>query len=97
MSKGLLFISDRDARAPGGAHPKAHLWDNGNDATVELLEVLKVRSKALEKFGLNNIRPGTPSAMLEDALVPVYLYHRYQVEAAVKLIGGVDYSIFIKR
>ena len=39
IAKGLLFISDRDARAPGGAHPKAHLWDNGNDAAVELHEV----------------------------------------------------------
>jgi Met-zincin/Domain of unknown function (DUF5117) len=96
IAKGLLFISDRDARAPGGAHPKAHLWDNGNDAAIELLDVLKVRSKALEQFGLNTIRQGMPSAMLEDALVPVYLYHRYQVEAAVKLIGGVDYTYSLR-
>ena len=27
--KGLQFIADRDARAPGGLHPQAHLWDNG--------------------------------------------------------------------
>ena len=96
ISKGLLFISDRDARAPGGAHPKAHLWDNGNDAAAELREVMKVRAKALEQFGLNNIRPGMPAAMLEDVLVPVYLYHRYQVESAVKLIGGVDYAYSIR-
>ena len=93
IAKGLLFISDRDARAPGGAHPKAHLWDNGTDATIELQQVMKVRAKALEQFGINNIRPGMPMAMLEDVLVPVYLYHRYQVESVVKLIGGVDYSI----
>jgi hypothetical protein len=53
ISKGLLFISDRDARAPGGAHPQAHLWDNGQDATTELKEVMKVRAKAL-KFGLQH-------------------------------------------
>ena len=30
-------------------------------------------------------------ATLEDVLVPIYMYHRYQVEAASKLIGGEDY------
>ena len=92
LSKKLAFISDRDARAPGGAHPTAHLWDNGREADAELREVLKVRAKALSTFGERNIRPGMPMALLEDVLVPVYLYHRYQVEATVKLVGGVDYS-----
>lgn len=90
--KGLLFISDADARAPGGAHPVAHLWDNGTDAVAELKDVIKVREKALQQFGRNSIRPGFPMAMLEDVLVPVYFYHRYQVEAACKLVGGVDYN-----
>lgn len=94
--KGLLFISDRDARAPGGAHPKAHLWDNGSDAVSELKNVLAVRSKALEKMGESSLRRGTPMAMLEDVLVPVYLYHRYQLEAAVKLVGGMDYSYALR-
>ena len=96
LKKGLLFISDRDSRAPGGAHPKSHLWDNGADAATELKEVMKVRRKALDRFGMDNIRPGMPAAMLEDVLVPVYLYHRYQIEAATKLIGGVDYSYQLK-
>jgi len=89
--KGLQFISDRDARAPGGLHPNAHLWDNGKNPVEELNHVMKVRNKALSKFGENNIRPGTPMAFLEDALVPVYLFHRYQVEAVTKLVGGMDY------
>ena len=88
--KGLQFISDRDARAPGGLHPNAHLWDNGKNPVEELNHVMKVRNKALSKFGENNIRPGTPMAFLEDALVPVYLFHRYQVEAVTKLVGGMD-------
>src|SRR5690606_14908367 len=33
---GLKFIADRDARAPGGANPIAHLWDNGKSAVDEL-------------------------------------------------------------
>lgn len=94
--KGLLFISDRDARAPGGLHPYAHLWDNGPDATSELMKIMKVREKALNQFGANNITEGTPMAFLEDVLVPVYLYHRYQLEAVSKLVGGMNYSYALR-
>jgi predicted Zn-dependent protease len=95
-NKGLTFISDRDARDPGGLHPSAHLWDTGTDAVSELDRVMKVRAKALSKFGKNSISKGVPMAMLEDVLVPVYLFHRYQVEAATKVIGGQYYSYAIK-
>lgn len=91
-SNGLQFISDQDARAAGGLHPQAHLWDNGRDAVEELGSLIKVRAKALSQFGEKNIRPGMPMAMLEDVLVPVYFYHRYQVEAVTKLVGGMYYS-----
>ena len=94
--KGMLFISDRDARTPGGLHPYAHLWDNGSNATSELLNVMKVREKALNQFGVNNIKSGTPMALLEDVLVPVYLYHRYQIEATSKLVGGMNYSYALR-
>jgi hypothetical protein len=96
IKRGLQFISDRDARAPGGLHPDAHLWDNGTNVTDELKEVMKVRSKALQQFGEKNIVPGMPMAMLEDALVPVYFYHRYQIEAVTKLIGGMYYSYAVR-
>src|SRR5436190_9808805 len=94
--KGLQFISDRDARAPGGLHPQAHLWDNGIDAVAELKNVMKIRNKALSDFGEKNIRPGMPMAMLEDVLVPVYFYHRYQVEAATKVVGGMFYNYSLR-
>ncbi|WP_462254048.1 zinc-dependent metalloprotease [Ferruginibacter sp.] len=94
--KGLQFISDRDARAAGGLHPTAHLWDNGSDAVTELAEVIKIRKRALEKFGEKNIRQGMPMAMLEDVLVPVYLYHRYQIEAVTKLVGGLNYTYALR-
>ncbi len=94
--KGLQFISDQDARAPGGLHPQAHLWDNGSNAIDELKEVNKVRAKALAQFGEKNIRPGMPMATLEEALVPVYLFHRYQVEAVTKLAGGMHYNYALR-
>ncbi len=94
--KGIRFISDRDARATGGAHPYAHLWDNGKDAAVELNRILEIRQIAINKMGENVIRKGEPLAKIEDVLVPIYFLHRYQVEAAVKLIGGVDYNYKVK-
>lgn len=94
--RGLQFISDRDARAPGGLHPQAHLWDNGNDAVTELKDVMKIRAKALSDFGENDIRAGMPMAMLEDVLVPVYFYHRYQIEAATKIVGGMFYNYSLR-
>ena len=88
---GMIFITDEDARPAGGAHPHAHLWDNGPDPAAELDRVLGIRAAALKRFGENAIKPGMPMAQLEDTLVPLYLLHRYQVEAAVKEIGGLDY------
>ena len=95
--KGLQFISDRDARAPGGMHPQAHLWDNGVSAADELREVMKVRAEGMKRFGENNILPGTPMALLEDALVPLYFYHRYQLEAATKVVGGMYYTYALRQ
>ncbi len=88
---GQVFITDEDARPFGSAHPHAHLWDNGADPAAELERVLSVRAAALKNFGENAIKPGTPMAELEKTLVPLYLFHRYQTEAAIKEIGGLDY------
>jgi hypothetical protein len=88
---GLVYISDEDARPQGGAHPFAHLWDNGTDAADELTRIMKIRAAALARFGENAIPAGAPLAQLEDTLVPLYLMHRYQTEAAIKIIGGLDY------
>jgi len=94
--KGYLFISDRDARAAGGLHPYAHLWDNGNNAVNELKNVLKIRDKALLHFGETSIPENTPMAFLEDVLVPVYFFHRYQLEAVTKIIGGQNYTYALR-
>lgn len=94
--RGLRFISDQDARLPGSAHPYAHLWDTGVDAAAELERLLEVRRVALENFSAANIPAGAPLASLEEVLVPIYLLHRYQVEGAAKLLGGVDYSYAVR-
>ncbi len=96
FKSGLRFLTDQDARPAGGMSPYAHLWDNGSNVFDELKNVISVRAKALEQFGENDIRPGTPMAMLEDVLVPVYFYHRYQLEAVTKLVGGMDYNYALR-
>ena len=96
LDAGLTFLSDQDARPAGGAHPFAHLWDNGKDADAELEHVLEVRKIALQNFGPANIRKGTPYAYLEEVLVPVYFFHRYQTEATVKFIGGLNYRYALR-
>jgi len=88
---GQIFITDEDARPFGSAQPHAHLWDNGSDPAAELTRILAVRAAALKNFGPEVIKPGAPMSQLELSLVPIYLFHRYQTEAAIKEIGGLDY------
>jgi hypothetical protein len=88
---GLYFISDEDSRSPSTAHPHSSMWDNGQDPAVELTRIMKIRAAALARFGENAIPMGQPLARLEDTLAPLYLMHRYQTEAAMKEIGGLDY------
>jgi len=93
---GFQYISDRDARPQSGAHPMGHLWDGGTNPATELKRLMVVRKGALARFGMNSIKAGAPMATLENVLVPIYLAHRYQVEAATKMIGAVDYSYATK-
>ncbi len=89
---GIPFITDQDSRAGSMAHPNASLWDNGSDPSEELLRVLKVRRVALNQFGEASIKNDVPWSTLEKILVPVYLFHRFQSDAAAKLIGGLNYE-----
>ena len=96
MADGLRYITDEDSRPLGSANPYGHLWDNGPDAPLELERILGIRSAALSRFGENAIRTGEPMSQLEETLVPLYLLHRYQTEAASKLIGGLDYRYAVR-
>jgi hypothetical protein len=95
-ARGIIFLSDADARPRGSAHPQVHLWDNGVDAVKELNRLMEVRAHALERFSENNVREGAPLATLEEALVPLYLSHRYQAEATAKVLGGLSYTYALR-
>ncbi len=94
---GLRYISDPDSRPQGSSQPEGHLWDNGSEPVAEMDRLLKVREVALDKFSEKNIPVGMPLSELESVLVPVYLMHRYQVEAVAKVIGGYEYDYGVRQ
>jgi hypothetical protein len=92
MADDYAYVGDGDSRAVGSAHPDGNLWDNGADAVEELEHLMAVREYALGRFSDRVIRPGTPTATIEEVLVPIYLLHRFQLHAVGKLIGGSYYN-----
>jgi hypothetical protein len=74
-----------------GTTPQADQWANGTDMGSELDRMMDVRAAALSRFGETAIKNGTPMAKVEEVLVPLYMYHRYQVESTVTAVGGVGY------
>lgn len=96
FSSGQLYLTDQDARPMGSASPIAHLWDTGSNDLDGLQQVMAVRQAALKNLSENAIREHTPMATLEDVLVPIYLYHRYQVTAVAKSIGGLNYTFDLR-
>src|SRR6185369_4011597 len=91
-----LFVKDADARGVGAAHPLGSVWDNGADPVQTLAHEIEVRRIGLEHFGLDILRTGEPLSSLEEVLLPLYLHHRYQLEAAAKSVGGLNYTYAVK-
>lgn len=87
--QGLRFVSDENARSPSASQPWGSLWDDGADPVAELDRMMQVRAAAVARFGLAALADGEPAANLRRKFVPIWLLHRYQVEAAAKLLGGV--------
>jgi len=102
LDSGLFFVADQHARgdsfarSAGPCHSRGSLWDNGSDPVAELNRLMALRKVVLKNFSEAVIRSGKPLASIEDALVPAYLMHRYQVEAAATVLGGVNFTYSIK-
>ena len=92
QAAGLRYVSDEDARSADTAHPLGAVWDNGSDPVAELDHLMAVRKVALDRFGLPNLPKGASVADLRRVIVPIYIFHRYQVDATAKLVGGVDFT-----
>jgi hypothetical protein len=91
LEEGMFYLTEGDARPLASAIPRASLWDNGSDPVASLEGVLRVRQRALARFGERNIAVGEPRATLDEVLAAVYFFHRFQLVAAAKALGGVDY------
>ena len=92
FTRGLFSVTDADARAYWDPHGYASLWDNGKEPIAALEHSMKVRRIALDSFSVQNLPVGTPLGELSNVVVPAFLHHRYQIEAAAKLVGGYSYT-----
>lgn len=95
VARGDRFLTDIDGRSPDSPTPWSSMWDNGPDPVAELVRLMDVRRVAIDNFGEAALNPGEPMAMLRRKFVLVWLLHRYQVDAAAKFVGGVDYAYTI--
>jgi len=96
QASGLRYITDVDSRGLESFNVVSHLWDEGTDVLAGLQRILEVRQASLARFGEGSIRSGVPWSELANVLVPVYYLHRYQAEAAARLVGGVDFDYAVK-
>jgi len=85
--RDLIYLTNQDTEA----NPRVDQWSNGTDPAAELNRMMEVRRVALSRFGENAIRLGAPLATMEEVFLPLYLHHRYQVEAAASALGGQHY------
>jgi hypothetical protein len=96
VAAGVRFVTDIDGRGADTPNPWGSMWDNGPDPTAELVRMMAVRKAAIARFGEGVLHPNEPLANLRRKFVPIWLLHRYQVEAVAKLVGGVDYFYAVK-
>ncbi len=92
LRKGYLFLSDADARPDFASDPRTSLWDDDATPLEFLRHQTQVRRVAMARFGLANIRPGEPVALLQERFAPVYFLHRFALSSLAKAIGGMEYA-----
>ena len=92
LRKGFLYLSDGDARPDFASDPRTNLWDDAATPAEFLRYQMEVRRVAMQRFGLRNIRPGDPVALLQERFAPVYFMHRFAINSLAKAIGGMEYA-----
>jgi hypothetical protein len=68
------------------------MWTEGQDTPADLAHTMAVRRLALSGFGPNVLLAGEPLSNLRRKFVPIWLFHRYSIDATGKLVGGVNYE-----
>ncbi len=92
LKQGFQYIPD----IGGYTHPSANQWEDGVNPIEELNRLMKIRRKVLDNFSEKAIVKDAPLATLEEVLVPIYLLHRYEIEAVAKSIGGLYFTHAVK-
>lgn len=92
LVQGHIFIPD----IGGGVHPMSHQWDDGVNPVDQLNKLIAIRRHILDNFSEKAIREDAPMSALEEVLVPMYLLHRYQIEAVSNCIGGLYFTHALK-
>ncbi len=87
-AQDLRYFTNQDT----DIHPRVEQWSNGANQTDELTRLMKVRRAALNRLGEHTIRAGQPTVLIEEPLVPIFMYHRYAVESAASMIGGQEFT-----
>ncbi len=80
ISKGIVWGNNED--------PRWNAYDDGPDPVTWLKEVLPVRDALLARYGPQMLRPGQPNSLLASRFPLIYLFHRYALAAAIKVIGS---------
>lgn len=96
VAEGLRYVGDSDARPTGSGQPWGAIWDDHGQPVAELERMLQVRRAAVANFGPGALAAGEPVSNLRRKFVPIWLLHRYQVEAAAKAIGGVEFAYSVR-
>ncbi|MGQ0650016.1 MAG: zinc-dependent metalloprotease [Gemmatimonadaceae bacterium] len=96
LQKGYAFMSDGDARPEFASDPRNNLWDDAESATAFLKRQMEVRRVGLRRFGERNIKVGDPIGTLHERFVPLYMFHRWGLNSAVKAIGGMEYTYAVR-
>lgn len=92
LKQGFQYIPD----IGGYTHPNANQWEDGENSITELNRLMKIRRQVLDNFSEKAIVQNAPMATIEEVLVPIYLLHRYEIEAVAKNIGGLYFTHAVK-
>jgi hypothetical protein len=96
LARDLRYVGHTNNTFVGAGHQYAGVWDNGANLVDQLQTEIRIRQIGLDRFGLDQIRPGEPLSTLEYVLLPLYMHHRFQLRSAVESLGGADYRPAVK-
>ena len=91
------YLTDEDSSVDS-ADWHGTQWDSGNNPILSLNYSLKIRYLGLKKLEnrVNVVEMYTAYSKMQELLPLVYLWHRYEVVAVSKLLGGYLYQYSVR-